>query len=278
MMPECADAYIKASECYRKLDSMFMAAKAVENAASIYAQQKQAEKAAETYRLTSDYYHANGSADKAADALEKAAKQIETSDLDGAVKDYRRACELLETEDKGRFAADIYRRAIALLLRNGRVEEAETFMRRLCTVFKGLGNKVQLNKMGLSVVVALLALGDEIGAKRAAEEFEWVYCREDCGIAANIGMTRADGFGNSDEGAAADELISAFESGDAEKLQLALGKHTLTYLDNEVVRLARTLRVPEGRSAAPEPSREEAAQTADSMRNLQDEIEQEGIM
>lgn len=176
-----------------------MAAKATENAASIYVTNlKQPEKAAESFKLTADYYVANGrllastcpvlrrtthqpltpvpsgTPDKAADALEKAAKYVEPVSLNDAIDYYSQACDLLEDEDRGRFAADVYRRAIAMLLRNGRVSDAQSFMERLCENFRKSGNKVQLYKMALSVVIAKLALEDEIGAQKAINEYEWV--------------------------------------------------------------------------------------------------------
>lgn len=52
-----------------------MAAKALENAALLANQQpKGAQEAAELFRKTSDYYLAHGTADRAADCLEKAAR------------------------------------------------------------------------------------------------------------------------------------------------------------------------------------------------------------
>lgn len=93
-----------------------------------------------------------------------------------------------------------------------------------------------------------------------------------------------DGFFNSSEGHAANDLLSAYSTGDAEKLQTALASHVVSYLDNEVTRLSRTLKVPEGRTAEtatismPPPSREVEARAADAVRSLQEEIEEEGIM
>ncbi|KAI9025594.1 soluble NSF attachment protein, partial [Hyaloraphidium curvatum] len=259
---EAAETYIKAAECYRQLDSMFMAAKATENAASIYVNNlKLPAKASAAYKITSEYYAANGTPDKAADALEKAAKQVEGTSFDTAIGYYQEACELLETEDKGRFATDVYRRAISLLLKNGRLPEAAEFMGRLGGNLRGLGNRTQLHKTALGLVVVRLAMGDEIGAQKAIND--------------------GDGFSNSEEGAAANDLLAALTTADADKLQSVLSRHVVSYLGNEVTRLSRTLKVPEGRTAppaAPAPSADELQRATGAITDLQDEIEEEGIM
>ena len=69
------ESFLKAAECHRNLDSIFLAAKALETAANLlYQHLQQPEKASDIYRQCSDYYIAHGSPDRAAEMLEKAAK------------------------------------------------------------------------------------------------------------------------------------------------------------------------------------------------------------
>ncbi|CAG8767194.1 579_t:CDS:2, partial [Acaulospora morrowiae] len=71
---QAIQAYQKASDALFKSDSIYMAAKTMESAANLAAQQlKQPERAAEMYRKSSDLYLAHMTPDRAAEMLEKGA-------------------------------------------------------------------------------------------------------------------------------------------------------------------------------------------------------------
>ncbi len=106
---------------------LYMAAKALENAALLSSQQpKGAQEAADLYRKTSDYYLAHGSADRAADCLEKAARYalfdtflilyraMENINVEKALEYYTEALSLIESEDRPRSGVDVFKRAINL--------------------------------------------------------------------------------------------------------------------------------------------------------------------
>ena len=72
---QCLEAYVKLSTCHVSLSSLFMAAKAMEQAASVASVNLNDKKGAcEYWRKACDLYNANGSTDKAIDCLEKCAK------------------------------------------------------------------------------------------------------------------------------------------------------------------------------------------------------------
>jgi hypothetical protein len=91
-------------------------------------------------------------------------------------------------------------------------------------------------------------------------------------------LVSADGFTNSDEGHAANSLLAAYGSSNSELLSKTLASHAVSYLDNEITRLSRTLKVPEGRTDADLLQGGVVEEAAEGLRGLQDEIEEEGIM
>lgn len=78
----------------------------------------QPQKAAEMYQRASDLFMTNGSIDRAAEQLQKAGRALENTDVSAAIEMYSSACALYEQEDRGRFAIDIYKKAISLLVRS----------------------------------------------------------------------------------------------------------------------------------------------------------------
>jgi len=128
-----------------------MAAKNMESAANLAAiQLKQPERAADLYRKASDLYQAHMTPDRAAEMLEKGGRFVpsffsfflfplflslseirtnyrsvvyrvlEPINVDEAIKIYSDACTLYETEDRGQFAIDTFKKTIAVMVRNKR--------------------------------------------------------------------------------------------------------------------------------------------------------------
>ncbi|CAG8501260.1 7239_t:CDS:2 [Gigaspora margarita] len=151
-----------------------MSAKSMESAATIASLQlKQPERAAEMYKKASDLYLTHMSPDRAGEMLEKGARALEPVNVDNAIEMYVSACSLFESEERGKFAIDTFRKAAAVMIKN----------------------------------------------KRHA-------------------------FVQSEESAIACALLDAFEQGDQELLSQIVRKQTVTFLDNEIAKLARGLQVP----------------------------------
>jgi tetratricopeptide (TPR) repeat protein len=72
------DAYQRAAHCYDRLASLFMAAKALEAAATLAASPavNAPSNAADLFEGASRYYHAHSNPDKSADMLERAARYV----------------------------------------------------------------------------------------------------------------------------------------------------------------------------------------------------------
>ncbi|CAJ0634277.1 10141_t:CDS:2, partial [Entrophospora sp. SA101] len=220
---QAIQAYQKASDALFKSDSLYMSAKAMESSANLASQQlKQPERAAEMYKKASDLYLAHMVPDRAGEMLEKGARALEPVNVDGAIEMYMAACTLFETEERGRFAIDTFKRTIAIMIRNKRFELATEILHRLNAIYTDSNNQQGINKTCLK------------------------------------------------ESAIASFLLDAFEQGDQELLEQAVRRQVVTFLDNEVVRLARSLQVP-GASHWPPPSHSSQLQQPPPILSQQDQ-------
>ncbi|CAJ0769601.1 19407_t:CDS:2, partial [Entrophospora sp. SA101] len=250
---QAIQAYQKASDALFKSDSLYMSAKAMESSANLASQQlKQPERAAEMYKKASDLYLAHMVPDRAGEMLEKGARALEPVNVDGAIEMYMAACTLFETEERGRFAIDTFKRTIAIMIRNKRFELATEILHRLNAIYTDSNNQQGINKTCLSIIILLLATEDEVEAKK---QFQ-LFC--------------LNAFVQSEESAIASFLLDAFEQGDQELLEQAVRRQVVTFLDNEVVRLARSLQVP-GASHWPPPSHSSQLQQPPPILSQQDQ-------
>ncbi|KAG9287433.1 hypothetical protein G9A89_023805 [Geosiphon pyriformis] len=226
---QAIQAYLKASDALFKSNSIYMAAKTMEGAGNLASLQlKQPDRAADLYRQASDLYQTHMNPDRAAEMLEKAARALETVDVNQAIDFYNAACSLYESEDRGKFAIDTFIRTIAVMIRNKRFEAAIDILLRLREIYLSMNNNSGVSKTCLSIIIILLAASDEIEAKKQFQHF--------CQYA----------FVQSEESAVASILLDAFEQGDQELLEETVNRQIITFLDNEVAKLARNLHVPGG--------------------------------
>ncbi|CAG8810349.1 23366_t:CDS:2, partial [Gigaspora rosea] len=140
----------------------------------------------------SDLYLTHMSPDRAGEMLEKGARALEPVNVDNAIEMYVSACSLFESEERGKFAIDTFRKAVAVMIKN---------KSRYIT-------STQCN---------------EVEAKKQFQLHAFV---------------------QSEESAIACALLDAFEQGDQELVSQIVRKQTVTFLDNEIAKLARGLQVP----------------------------------
>ncbi|KAJ2956156.1 hypothetical protein NQZ79_g7943 [Umbelopsis isabellina] len=226
---QAVQAYTKASDALLKADATHLAGKSMESAAQILAQNlQQPDRAADAYRRASELFVTQGSVDRGAEQLEKAAKVMENVDVNAAIELYSQSCSLYEQEDRGRFAMDTFKKAIALLVKTQKYDRAMEMLHRQSAVLQKLTNRGALYKANLSIVILALAMGDEVEASKQFHTF----------------CSRDGGFPQSEEAEISDDLIKAYEHGDHELLVKTVRRQNITFLDNEIARLSRTLTVP----------------------------------
>ncbi|KAJ3020260.1 hypothetical protein HKX48_001086 [Thoreauomyces humboldtii] len=237
-------------------------AKALDAAATITAQQlKQPAQAAALYRETAQFFLAQGSHDRAGESLEKAAKALETVDVPQCIELYDEACHVYEDENKLRFGVETFKRAIGVCLRNKKYDKAIEFSSRLSDCFSKLDQKPNFCKQALSSVIIFLAKGDENGAE------------------GRFSMSAGQfGFGQSEEGAIAQTILEGFQNGDQASVDAALKRTQVQFLDNEITRTARELKVPPGRAPGGRGGPPPDAPASEEVKQLQEEIEEEGFL
>ncbi|KAI8929053.1 soluble NSF attachment protein [Entophlyctis helioformis] len=230
-----AEAFQKVSECHMANNSLFLAAKALETAANLYAQNlNDPHRAGPVYQQASQVFVAQGSADRAGEMLEKAAKAFETVNVDKAIEFYTEACGVYEDEGRLRFGVDTYKRAVSFCLRSQRFDTGLALSTRLEDAYLKIDNLPSFTRQGLSNIVLLLSVGNESASQVKFDEL----CR------------KSGRWSQSEDGKVANDLIVAFQTGDAQLLEDIQRSSPLRFLDNDIAKIAKTLRAPAGRSAS----------------------------
>ncbi|KAI9099391.1 soluble NSF attachment protein [Phlyctochytrium arcticum] len=242
------DALVKAATAHHELDSLYLAAKALENAANLTIQYlTNPTEAASLYQKASDYYMAQGSVDRAAEALEKAAKALEDVQYEESVKLYEQACDAYEEEGKLRIGIDVFKRFLSFTLRHASYPKSLEISERLCRAYEKLEQALNLRKQLLTSVIIQLHLGDHSGATAKM-------------------MQLSSTFPETGEANLAAALCEGGSSADLER------SNAFTSLENEVIKLAKKLKMEAANPPQVPPK------TSALASGLQDEIEEEGFL
>ncbi|KAI3428586.1 hypothetical protein D9Q98_007408 [Chlorella vulgaris] len=180
------------------------------------------------YGRAAELYAEEGRLSAAAEAAARGARALEERQPEKAQEMYLRAVEWLEDAGKDALAGDIFRQAVAQLVRAGKWADAASMLLRFAVSCDGMGARNSQCKAYLGAVVVWLFAGK---AKDA-----WATYQDALGV---------DAFMSSDEAFAADALFDAYRSGDSAAIQATVKRSAVfSNLDNQVARLARKL--PQG--------------------------------
>jgi len=215
-------AFEDAAAAHRNAGSLGFAAACLEDAGNVLRDQKQVQKASIKYLEASEVHKSAGNFEKAADSLLKAAKVSADEEPDNAITAYLDAITILEDEEKHIFISDAWRACLSLMLRNNKVDEAITFLLRMCPTFVSLKQPEYLRKAQLSVIVLQLSQADTVAASCSLEGFGEFQIHQ--------------------EGEAAADLIEAFENGDEDGVKKLTSTQSFTLLENQVGRVAHRLK------------------------------------
>ncbi|KAJ1722084.1 hypothetical protein LPJ53_003453 [Coemansia erecta] len=236
---EAIDCFTKASEGYVHTNTNFLAAKCIEDAASLAEKQlKNQAMAISLYCRASDRYRAHGSSpDKAAEMMEKAAKLSENVDTEKSIQLYDQALSIYETEDRGRFGIETFKRVTRFLIDKGRLSEAVEIQTRLAAVCEQINSRPELTKTRMCIIILLLAFGDNVEAGKKLDEF---------------GQDMS--FARSNEAEISDYMIQAYNNGDQDMFSDLCRDQTMGFIESSVARLALKIRVPGAKRVAPSPA------------------------
>lgn len=209
MKPESKAAYIRAAELRLKDHDHQSAARCYDNAGEF-------EKAADCYMIC-------GGIDQAVRSIMRRA----VSDPSVQVKCFEKAIDLYsKDEGKDVLASDIFKQYIPKLLLAGNFEKYYEVSDRYKDLLTRLEQWPFVHKEILSQVIVRLSLGEIVGAERILS-------------GSNLNVT---GFVHSPEYAAADDLLIAVRENDAEALKNVVSRPTVTYVNTEVVKIARNIK------------------------------------
>ncbi|KAH9274241.1 hypothetical protein BASA83_003233 [Batrachochytrium salamandrivorans] len=245
------EALHQVAECHRNLSSVQMI---------LLAQ-------APVYRQASEYFLAQGSPDRAGEMLEKAAKAYESVDAGTAIEYYTESCTLYEEEGRLRFGVDTFKRAVGFCIRSQRFEQAVALSIRLENGYLKIDNQPLFNRQALTNVILQLSVGNEAMAQQRLDE----------------SMQKNGRLCQTDEGQVAQDLLTAFQTGDAALFEGLMRSSSIRFLDNDVGKLVKALKIDPSKAPARGGggnSSQVDAPIPETMETkaLQDELEEEGFL
>jgi tetratricopeptide (TPR) repeat protein len=226
----CKQMYLKSAECHGNNKNQFHEAKCKENAAMVARDMKDMKEAGKLYKEAAEGFLYAGVMDTAAMTISKAAKMMEQNDANVAIELYEFGLTLVQQADRSKMAMEFLHRLIKLFLRNGNYEKAKQTSVDLIEKYKEVSELPKIGQLVVGMVIMSLIQGDPI------EALKQMYYLPDQG--------NAD---FSDERSLSNNIITAYEKGDEEKLQSLLTRPYLKCMDNDYLRIFKLCHVPESK-------------------------------
>lgn len=223
-------ASTEAGNCHYANDAPFSAGRSFEHAAQMAIELKKSADAVPLLKRAANCFREDGKADKGAEVLVKAAQTLGDADVDAALELFGDAVEILADDDKDFKAGPTYKLAISFALQHQQPKLAIDMLKRQIVAAAKLDHKHQVHKCHLSIILVLLHQDDLVGAQA---------------YQADAYATDVTGYPGSDDCALAVRILSAFEARDQEALTAAINEQHITFLDNQVTKLAKKLTVSE---------------------------------
>ena len=231
-LDKACSAYMKLADCHYKNSSRFHSGKAYEEAGMVYKEMKDFGKAMAQFDHAANLYLEDGTPDTAAMCLDRAGKFVQMSHPEWAISSYLKAAEIYENEDESRYrsAAELFGKVARLQVGLQKYSEAvKSIMheRKLMSEVKG-GDHGASARLTCALVLLHLKNNDQV----QAEQTIYASCET------------LDGFEDTEEYVALNNLIEAYDKGDQEKVSQILNAPLFKYMDTAYAKLARSLRVP----------------------------------
>lgn len=176
-------------------------------------------------------FQQHGSPESGAATLDKAAKILEDTMPDQALALYQRAVEITIIEDTSRQSTEYASKVARLMVKLGMYDQAADAIRREIGLHQQTESYGLIGRLAVALVLVQLARGDYVAAEKAFKE--WGNCCE------------------APEVQTLEQLLQAFDEEDPELAEQALRSPFIRHMDIEYARLAISLPLPRGASAAP---------------------------
>jgi tetratricopeptide (TPR) repeat protein len=231
-VPEARDAFVKASETHDKAGNLLLSARSLENAAQMLQDNKAASipEIVDLYAKAARLYARDNKSMQQSQLLQRASRLlIDAGQAEKASALVEDAISALEDDDKYFLTTDLYRALVLSQIRAGDLTAAVKSLKKQRVGLQKTNNADLAAKGGLEIVVLALALNDTVLADRELQE-------------ASSGF----GFPGSKEQSLAGELLAAFDSADAEYLADVAKNVHFTFLNPDVSRMVKKLKIGPG--------------------------------
>lgn len=229
MMAESLQAWMKSAEAKEQISDLFGAGRAYESAGAICESGSAGGPSASAghWRKAVRCFRLCGKGDAAAKLILKLAElQEKQGDAEGAKAAYEEAIEVHEQDEKDYNLSDVYKQYTAFLVRSGAYGDAARAIDGHVAVLVRQKHLPFVYKELLAKVVLHLHTRDTVRAEEALNP-----------------ATDVQGWYASAECQAGSELVAAFQQNDPEEAARVLKQQIFTFLQIEVARLAKQLRI-----------------------------------
>lgn len=236
MLSESVEAWVKAAETKEKCHDVFGAGRAYESAGAICdgSGPGGSDAAAGHWQQAIRCFRLAGKGEIAAKLILKlAALREQQGDALATRSAFEDAIEVFSQDEKDYNLADVYKQYIGFLVRSAAYEEALKAIDGHIAVLVRQKHFPFVHKELLAKVVLLLHLQDTVRADEALRP-----------------AGEAEGWFSSKEGQVGFDLVAAFQANDAEAVERLVKDQVLTFLQVEIARLGRQLRVHGSQPAA----------------------------
>lgn len=218
------------SDAHVKAGNLYLAASAMESFAAFLRDQKREGETPGIYVRAARLYAQDNKPQQQADALAKAARNVTPEQTDEAIGWMRESITSLEESERWHMVREPYRALLLILIRANRLVDAIEVEKQFASALQHMENKDMAAKCGLEATILALSLADTVLADRVFKEFQ----------------STGYAFQGSREQSLAYELIDACERRDQQQLTAVAKEPQISFLNNDVARLAKKLKVPSG--------------------------------
>eukprot|EP00759_Apiculatamorpha_spiralis_P004039 PhF_6_TR12285/c0_g1_i1/m.19496/K21198/NAPG, SNAPG; gamma-soluble NSF attachment protein len=238
-LEEAKEAYSSAATAHYEAGNLYLAGQGMDRLAQLLKDQKDVKGAAAAYNQAAKYYIEDNKADRQSEALQRAARTLLPTDPEQAAKYLDEGITALERSEKYHLTGDLYPFMVQCYLKNNKIPEAlQTLKRQIVALKAGKSDEKFIARAVMESIVIILSTGDAVLARR---EFEIAETEHQC-------------FVRNEEWAICSDLISAFERRDEARLKDVQKEQALTFMNAEVSRLAKKLKLGSGGGAPASPT------------------------
>eukprot|EP00052_Salpingoeca_macrocollata_P034268 m.11017 g.11017 ORF g.11017 m.11017 type:complete len:370 (-) comp6226_c0_seq1:29-1138(-) len=220
------ETYIKAANAHKQYKALHHAGRSMEQASAVAKDQKMMDESVQLIREACLFFQEHGSTDQAAVTLEKAGALAESAgNTQAAVECYLDAVSMRDMENRDRMKKIPLTKAMKLLAKTEQFEKCLDLLGQLMDLYQSLSLMNQFGLCMLGGVVVNLKMGDYVGADRFYQD--------------SIGKYPA--VATDESSLVANELLSAWDEMDDQRLAACLAKQHISFMENELAKLAKSL-------------------------------------